>query len=55
MMTHMMLPKTDGKWIEDRDIFGQLVGWLELFSDAAGRWFSIPAASRYIRASAAYR
>jgi hypothetical protein len=49
------LPKTDGKWVEDRDRTGALCGWLEMFSDGIGRWFSIPDASRYIRVSAAYR
>jgi hypothetical protein len=44
------LPVTDGKWVEDRDSRGVLHGWLEMFSDAKGRWFSIPDASRYIKA-----
>jgi hypothetical protein len=25
------LPLTDGKWVEDRDFHGNLVGWLEMF------------------------
>jgi hypothetical protein len=53
--TTRQLPATDGKWKEDRDLSGQLVGWLEMFSDDKGRWFSVPDASRYIRISDAYR
>ena len=48
------LPITDGKWIEDRDPCGTLYGWLEMFSDAEGRWFSVPDASRYIKAPQAH-
>jgi hypothetical protein len=49
------LPTTEGKWVEDRDRQGTLHGWLEMFSDDSGRWFSVPDASRYVRVSAACR
>jgi hypothetical protein len=53
--TKVGLPKTDGKWVEDRDHDGQLLGWLELFSNNnSRRWFFIPGASRYVRISAAF-
>ncbi len=53
MKTQIGLPTTRGKWIEDRSR-GTLLGWLEMFSDGTGRWFTIPDVSRYIRVSAAY-
>jgi hypothetical protein len=45
-----LLPHTEGKWLEDRDLRGTLCGWLEVFWNAAHRrWFSVPGASRYVR------
>ena len=49
------LPLTDGKWVEDRDRGGALLGWLEMFPGPDRRLFSVPGASRYIRVSDAYR
>jgi hypothetical protein len=43
------LPVTEGKWVVDRDCGGTLHGRVEMFwSEALGRWVSIPDASRYV-------
>jgi len=49
------LPLTEGRWIEDRDRLGNLLGWLEMFPDYTGRLFSVPDASRYVAINDAYR
>lgn len=42
------LPLTSGKWVQDRDRKGTLLGWFEMFTDDNGRWFTVPDAGRYI-------